>query len=447
MNLENYVFLVNKKNAKSNTFTNDHIPRELIDQLKQYLSDRHRELIMDSFGDERKKNQLKKVIQTYISRKETLDAFPTITELYTLDQMAFQLTEEIAGLGVIQPLITPTTTDVYINNYNDIWVNDIFDGKYRTNVAFSSFEEFLGLCNRFVNASKENWSMEKPFANPEFPHMRVHLTGYDVADHKANCTIRIISKDLRLSDRSMLEQDYADGKMIDFLQTIVKARQSFLITGETGAGKTELLRYLIGYFNPQHRLGLIEDTRESFIEELYPHLNSFSWKTRIHEGEAGRSLTYSRLIQEALREDPEWLLIQESRGAEAEEMLAAGESGHAMGTTFHAKSAKHAVERLTTMAQKGVMHSETFYYKRIAEVFRIGIHLEKINNKRKIKEIVEYQGYDKYNQEVIVQPLFRYNRRTKQFEVVGEMSEDLAASLEEAQAELEKMLPSTVGTA
>lgn len=424
--MDNYIFMLNQKNAKKGIANSNEIPDGLIDRTKDYLSTQYRDLIIDSFGDVNKKRQLNEIIQTFISKKDMLEEFPSILDgNYTLQKVAEHITEDIAGLGVIQQVLSPTVTDININAFDNIWIKDIFKGSYRSEVKFSSQDDFISLCQRFVNASKENWSMQSPFADLEFPQMRIHLSGFDITGDGPTCTIRVISKELRINKQKMIESNYATEEMLSLLTAAVYSRASFLITGETGSGKTELLRYLFGFANLRDRIGLAEDTRETYLEELYPNRNMVSYKTRKREGSQDQSIGYGRLIIELLREDIKWMIVQETRGSEANAMIKAGETGHSLATTLHANSALEAPIRLTTNAQEAIMQDKNFYLERIMNVFNLGIHLDIVNGSRRIVQIVEYHGFNQRDNETDIRVLYEYDQENDCFNKVNKVSDKL----------------------
>ena len=55
------------------------------------------------------------------------------------------------------------------------------------------------------------------------------------------------------------------------------------------------------------------------------------------------------MIKPALRYNPEWLIISESRGKESFDMINAATTGHNIVTTLHASSAKDVPIRLLNM--------------------------------------------------------------------------------------------------
>lgn len=128
----------------------------------------------------------------------------------------------------------------------------------------------------------------------------------------------------------------------DLLQQLGACRDGLvLLCGPTGSGKTTTLWRILQYVNDHRRCHIItlEDPIEYVVEgklslisqrELHVHVDSFS---------AG--------IKEALRQDPDILLIGEMRDRETmDAAITAAETGHLVFSTLHTRSAFQAVQRL-----------------------------------------------------------------------------------------------------
>ena len=100
------------------------------------------------------------------------------------------------------------------------------------------------------------------------------------------------------------------------------------------------------------------------------------------------------MIKAALRNNPVWILISETRGKEAYEMIQSVLSGHRIITTAHTENAKATPTRLVNMAKQGYQVDEKALKEDIYRYFDFGIHIrkKKVNGKtvRYLSEIVEY---------------------------------------------------------
>ena len=92
------------------------------------------------------------------------------------------------------------------------------------------------------------------------------------------------------------------------------------------------------------RIILLEDEYETFLKELYPNLDIVTWITFNNQENISKEMR--KLIKQALRNNPEWLIISEVRGEEAKELYSSLTTGHPLITTIHSKSAYKSIERL-----------------------------------------------------------------------------------------------------
>ena len=114
-----------------------------------------------------------------------------------------------------------------------------------------------------------------------------------------------------------------------------------LVTGVTGSGKSTTLAALLDIINKNSESHIV--TIEDPIEYVYTPAKSI-----INQRELGRDTkTYATGLHEALREDPDIILLGELRDLETiETALTAAETGHLVLATIHANSTGDAVDRI-----------------------------------------------------------------------------------------------------
>lgn len=132
---------------------------------------------------------------------------------------------------------------------------------------------------------------------------------------------------------------------------------------------------------------MIEDVQETHAKELFPDKDIYAWITTPKK-------TISDLVKACLRNNPRWIIVSETRGAEAYEMLQAILSGHHVITTLHAINARAIPRRFVNMCASGYNINETAVEEDINRYFDFGVHIKKvvINGKviRYLNEIVEF---------------------------------------------------------
>ena len=114
-----------------------------------------------------------------------------------------------------------------------------------------------------------------------------------------------------------------------------------LCTGPTGSGKSTTLASLLDKINHEKKVHII--TIEDPIEYLHT-----SKKSLIHQRELGsHTKTFGNALRNALREDPDVILVGEMRDYETISLaLKAAETGHLVLSTLHTNNASETVDRI-----------------------------------------------------------------------------------------------------
>lgn len=152
------------------------------------------------------------------------------------------------------------------------------------------------------------------------------------------------------SHGSALAMRIIDSKMPDInklglpqsIQRILNMKDGLvLVTGPTGSGKSTTLAAFINSFNAKNHLNII--TIEDPIEYVFN-----SKQCIINQREIGSdSISYSRALRSALREDPDIILVGEMRDLESISIaLTAAETGHLVLSTLHTIGAATTIDRL-----------------------------------------------------------------------------------------------------
>ena len=114
------------------------------------------------------------------------------------------------------------------------------------------------------------------------------------------------------------------------------------------------------------------------------------------------------LIRSSLRMRPDRIIVGETRGEEALDMLQAMGTGHDGSlSTGHSNSSKDMLTRLRTMVLMGIDMPAEAIDRQIASAIDIIVHLKRMRDKtRKVWEITEVCGYK--NNEFELVPLYKY---------------------------------------
>ena len=160
---------------------------------------------------------------------------------------------------------------------------------------------------------------------------------------------------LRVLDRTTVNLNIEALGMPDFiykylLHTIEKPNGIFIVTGPTGSGKTTTLYACLNKINTvDSKVLTAEDPVEYDIEGII----------QVPMNEA-IGLTFARTLRAFLRQDPDRIMVGETRDVETAQIsIQASLTGHLVFTTLHTNDAPGAVTRLIDMGVEPFMISSS----------------------------------------------------------------------------------------
>ncbi len=182
-------------------------------------------------------------------------------------------------------------------------------------------------------------------------------------------------------------------EVLECAQQALDHRHNILISGGTGTGKTTMLSALASLINEEERIVCIEDTRELKISA--PNCLRLEAKKSRPDKEGG-PISIRDLVSHALRHRPDRLIVGEVRGAEADDLIQALNTGHGGSiSTVHANSARAALTRLATCAlQSDSSLPWIVICELVALAVQLVIHLERSDDGRRfVKQVLQVHGY------------------------------------------------------
>ncbi|MFD1512055.1 type II/IV secretion system ATPase subunit [Halomarina rubra] len=237
---------------------------------------------------------------------------------------------------------------------------------------------------------------------------RAQLTlGREVSGHGTNYTIRQF-KDVPYTPVDLINWHTFSLDMMAFLWLCIENDRSVLFAGGTASGKTTSLNAMSLFIPSTAKIVSIEDTRELEI----PQRNWVASVTRpsfSHDG-AGDIDDYD-LLEAALRQRPEHLIMGEVRGEEGRTLFQVMSTGHTSHTTFHADNVGEVIKRFTT---DPINVSKTLFtaLDLISVQTATRIHGRKV---RRSKVLTEVNYYNSEQDEINVQDVFQWQASTDEF--------------------------------
>ena len=121
-----------------------------------------------------------------------------------------------------------------------------------------------------------------------------------------------------------------------------------LVTGPTGSGKSTTLAAMLDLINSEQAVHII--TIEDPIEYLHPHKKSVVNQREVYTD----TPSFSLALRDALREDPDVILVGEMRDLETiSTAITAAETGHLVFATLHTNDAVQTIDRIIDVFPEG----------------------------------------------------------------------------------------------
>lgn len=264
-------------------------------------------------------------------------------------ELQARVSAEFQSWGPLDHLIQDEDiSEIIVNGPFSIW----FEKQGRLHEYADRFYSDLSYRNcleRLTQASKTHITIERPCADGKFMDFRLSLIGHDLTHANVHFTLRRHPKNPWTFEK-MAALSWCTHAHIEKFQEIIRTRQSFLVVGGTGAGKTSILNSFLNLLGPQERVVVIEDTPEIALP------NSASMKLLTRDDPQGilPSVDQTQLVKRSLRLRPDRLVMGEVRGSEAKDFLMALATGHSGSFgTLHAQDAHQALIRLEMLIQMG----------------------------------------------------------------------------------------------
>lgn len=246
----------------------------------------------------------------------------------------------------LKPLLEiETITDISYNGVSLFYMDNVLGRqKYPEDISSELAMDFI---RQVANLAERQFSYTCPSLDFSISRYRINATHSSIVrigDQKSiSFSIRIASKNIRIDE----SESFMSKEARLLLFQAISKKKSIVIAGPTGSGKTELQKYLISKMEDYTRIIIIDNVQELDYVRFNPKLDITSWQISpsIPQGNA------QELIRNALRNNPDWLVVAESRGKEMSDALNAVMTGHPLITTLHAKTIESIPRRMMRMIQ------------------------------------------------------------------------------------------------
>ncbi len=288
----------------------------------------------------------------------------------------------------------------------------------RSTVMFNDDLEIDSFVIRLAQRSGKHISIADPLLDATLPEgSRLQATlSREVTSRGSSFTIRKFREE-PFTPTDLINYGTVTTPMCAYFWFVMEEGRSLIYAGGTASGKTTSLNAWCKFTPPEKKIVSIEDTREINLlhENWIAGVTRSGFGGEMATGKRAGSIDMYRLLESALRQRPEYLLVGEVRGAEALTLFQAMATGHAVYSTMHADSAKSAVYRLENPPiNVPRMMLQTLDTIVIQGQVKVGDKLT-----RRVKEVVEIIGFDPDTDDLLTNTVFYWDPTTDRHVFTG----------------------------
>ena len=279
-------------------------------------------------------------------------------------------------------------TDISYSNNGQVWLKTLSKGVYRvenTGIDNTLIEKIAFQC---ANTMGKSFNMANPFLDAESAELRMNFVHDSIAKNGVALLIRKTPAKIRLKKDAIIKDDYIRLEIHDFLLKCVEGHCNILVSGETGSGKTEFVKYLASHTKENEKLITIEDTLELHLDRIFPQRDIVAMKTN-------NIASYSDVLVTCMRQNPRWILLSEVRSAEAVMAVRNSiSSGHNILSTIHADKAASIPNRLYSLLESNIDLEQ--FLRSIHRYVQLGVHIKGYYSQkyqrfhREVAEVTEF---------------------------------------------------------
>lgn len=374
--------------------------------------------------------------------KKILVAFSISINPEDYIKIMYYIYRNFVGLNEIEPLMRdPLIEDIGLDGLDvPIYIVHRKFGSIKTNIIFSDLEYLKDFVVKLSERCGRYISYAEPLLDGALPggsRIQASLAA-DVTTRGPTFSIRkFIEKPLSPVD--ILDLGTASAELLAYLWLAVESGACILVCGGTATGKTTFLNVLSMFIPVESRIISIEDTRELALphENWIPSVARRGFGIPTAEGRYGE-VTMFDLLKESFRQNPDYVIVGEVRGAEAYVLFQGMASGHSSFGTMHAGRVEDLIHRLETPP----IELPSSLIETLDMVIMMVHARERGKAARRVKEIIEIESVDPKTGAARTNKIFSWLPTTDSFEYRGyswlmqKISKLKGVSLDELQREL-----------
>ena len=322
-------------------------------------------------------------------------------------RMLEQITDEIIGLGPLEPLLRDdSVSEIMVNGPRQVYIER--SGKLElTNVVFQNDDHVMRIIDRIIAPIGRRVDESSPMVDARLTDgSRVNAIIPPLSLVGPVITIRKFAAS-PFTTEDLIRFGTSTPDMFEFLRACVEARLNIFVSGGTGSGKTTTLNVLSSFIPSDERIVTIEDAAELQLRQ--EHVITLESRPANIEGKG--AIPIRELVRNSLRMRPDRIVVGECRSGEALDMLQAMNTGHDGSlSTGHANTPRDMLSRLETMVlMAGVDLPVRAIREQISSAVDLIVHQSRLKDgTRKITNITEVQGME--GDTIVMQDVFVFEQ-------------------------------------
>ena len=297
----------------------------------------------------------------------------------------FEITPEMFG-PLLPHILNERITDIDYNG-RDLWLTDIENKRKKIPSGMHDITELFAkqFAQRISNATGKQFNQKYPSLEGETRQLRISIMHESISTSGMSICIRKTPPFARITENYALKSDYMSAKCLNLLKNCIKAHMNIVIAGQPRAGKTEACKFLANYIPDEERVITIEDVQEWRYKELKPMSDALEWKIR-------DDFDYADAIVAALKQNPKWIMVAETRGVEVKYLIQGFSTGVNGMTTLHAEDVSKIPQRMLNMVDDSML--ENRFLSNIYDFVDVGILVSiKTNESGQMYRLIDQVGF------------------------------------------------------
>ncbi len=282
----------------------------------------------------------------------------------------------------------------------------------RTNIQFPE-QQLNSLAISLAQRSGKHISIGSPILDATLPDgSRLQLTlGTEVTSRGSSFTIRKFRPE-PFTPIELMEKGTFNVDQLVYFWLAIENNKSLIYIGGTASGKTSSLNAMSLFIPPLAKVVSIEDTREIM---LYRENWIASVTRESLTAEGSRSINMFDLLKAGMRQRPEYIIVGEVRGPEAQTLFQAMNTGHTTYSTMHAGGVDATIHRL----ESEPLNVPRNMLQALNIISVQGLIFRGSERVRRCQEIVEITGIEPNSGNILVNNVFEYDPVTDEMRYSG----------------------------